>query len=268
MLTQRTGIGSEIRARVGSGIGRAGVAARQAANRVLRVVFPPQCLTCDATVGEDGALCASCWGDTPFVAGLVCDKCGIPLPGQDEGVTVLCDDCHHIARPWGRGRAVLMYGDKARRIVLGIKYYDRHDTIGPAGRWLARAAAPMLRADTLVAPVPLHRWRLFRRRYNQSAQLSAALARASGTDHCPDLLIRPRHTGSQDGRSRTARFENLAGAIIAHPRRAALMAGRHVLLVDDVLTSGATLAAATGACFAEGADAVDVVVLARVGHRE
>ncbi|WP_333828884.1 ComF family protein [Pararhodobacter sp.] len=236
--------------------------------RALRLVYPPQCLTCDAAVGEEGTLCPSCWGETPFIAGLVCDKCGIPLPGQDEGEVVLCDDCHRIARPWGRGRAALLYGDKARQIVLGIKYYDRHDTALPAGRWLARAAAPLIRADTLVAPVPLHWWRLFRRRYNQSALLSAALARTAGLDHCPDLLIRNRHTGTQDGRTREGRFANLSRAISVHPRRAGLLAGRHVLLVDDVMTSGATLAAAAEACFSQGADAVDVVALARVGRNE
>lgn len=245
-------------------VGKAGAAAA----RALRLVYPPQCLTCDAAVSEEGTLCPSCWSDTPFIGGLVCDKCGIPLPGQDDGRPVLCDDCQHVARPWGRGRAALMYGDKARKIVLGIKYYDRHDSALPAGKWLARAAAPLIRADTLVAPVPLHWWRLFRRRYNQSALLSAALARAAGLEHCPDLLIRRRHTGTQDGRSRAGRFTNLAGAIVAHPRRAGLLAGRHVLLVDDVMTSGATLAAASEACFAQGADAVDVVALARVGRNE
>lgn len=240
----------------------------EALARVLRLVYPPQCLTCDASVGEEGTLCAACWSDTPFIAGLVCDKCGIPLPGADDGVPVLCDDCQHIARPWGRGRAALMYGDKARKIVLGIKYYDRHDAAQPAGRWLARAAAPLIRPDTLVAPVPLHWWRLFRRRYNQSALLSAALARAAGLEHCPDLLIRRRHTGTQDGRTRDGRFANLVGAIAAHPRRGAMLNGRHVLLVDDVMTSGATLAATAEACFVQGADAVDVVALARVGRHE
>ena len=241
-----------------------GARLRAAATGALRLVYPPQCLTCEAATSEEGTLCPTCWRDTPFIAGLVCDKCGLPLPGEDEGAPVLCDDCLHLPRPWGRGRAALLYGERARRIVLGIKYYDRHDAAAPAGAWLARAAAPLIRPDTLVAPVPLHWQRLFRRRYNQSALLGAALAGRIGRAHCPDLLLRTRHTGTQDGRTRDGRFDNLAGAIRVDPRRVALVEGRHVLLVDDVMTSGATLAACAGACFAAGADAVDVVVLARV----
>ncbi|KPQ06894.1 MAG: putative amidophosphoribosyltransferase [Rhodobacteraceae bacterium HLUCCA12] len=249
------GLGQRLTARAGA-----------VATRALRLAYPPQCLTCDADVATEGTLCPACWQITPFIAGLVCDGCGTPLPGADEGVAVLCDDCHHIARPWGRGRAVMIYDDKARQIVLGLKYRNRHDIAAPAGRWLTRTAAPLIRPDTLVAPVPLHWWRLFRRRYNQSATLSAALARATGLAHCPDLLVRRHHTGTQDGRTRDGRFANMAGAINAHPRRSGLLAGRHVLLVDDVMTSGATLAAAADACLAAGAQGVDVVVLTRVAR--
>ena len=231
----------------------------------LRVVYPPQCLTCDAPVSEEGTFCPACWPDVPFIHGLACDKCGLPQPG-DSATAVLCDDCLATARPWGRGRAVLLYEGGARRLVLGLKYADRHDVAAPAGRWLARAARPFLREDSVIAPVPLHWWRLFRRRYNQAALLAAALAHETGGTYLPDLLVRRRHTGNQDGRSRADRFANMQGAIVARPARAPAIAGRHVLLVDDVMTSGATLAAAAEACFVAGADAVDVIALARVGR--
>lgn len=237
-----------------------------AARACLRALYPPQCLACPERVDTEGALCPACWRGTDFVDGLACDACGLPLPGAADGERVLCDDCRTLARPWGRGRAALAYAGKGREMVLALKHRDAHHLAAPAGRWLARAAAGLIRPDTLVAPVPLHRWRLFARRYNQSALLAAALARAAGRAHCPDLLVRRRATPSQDGRSRAERFVNLREAIAPHPGRAARIAGRHILLVDDVMTSGATLAACTEACFRAGADAVDVAVLARVLH--
>lgn len=233
---------------------------------VIDVLYPPTCLACDASVSESGTLCPRCWGDTPFVGGLVCDGCGTPLPGDPQDGPVQCDDCLRIARPWNRGRAALTYGAVGRKLVLGLKHGDRHEIAGPAGRWMARVAAPLIRADTLVAPVPLHRWRLFQRRFNQSALLARSLAQAVQRPLCPDLLVRNRQTTTQDGRTREGRFLNLTGAISAHPRRAGMILGRHVLLVDDVMTSGATLSAAAEACFAAGADDVDVVVMARVLH--
>ncbi|MFC2969952.1 double zinc ribbon domain-containing protein [Acidimangrovimonas pyrenivorans] len=230
----------------------------------LHLVYPPQCLICDALVTTDHGLCGPCWRDTPFVAGLVCDKCGAPLPGEAGDAPVHCDDCLTIARPWERGRAALLYRDNGRALVLRLKHGDRHDLATPAAGWLAQAAAPILAPGMLVAPVPLHWLRLLRRLYNQSALLSAALARMTGLEHCPDLLVRTRATPSQEGRDRDGRFANVARALAPHPRRAERMAGRHVLLVDDVMTSGATLAAAAETCLGAGAAAVSVAVLARV----
>ena len=156
------------------------------------------------------------------------------------------------------------YHDNARKLVLALKHGDRIDLARPASAWMARAAAPILEPGMLVAPVPLHWLRLLKRRYNQAALLSAAIARLAGLDHCPDLLQRRRNTGSQDGLNRDGRFSNMADALTAHPRRADRIRGRHVLLVDDVMTSGATLAAAAEACIATGASNVSVLVMARV----
>ena len=241
---------------------------RRAARAVIDTLYPPHCLACEEPVQDPGTLCGPCWAQTPFIEGLACDRCGLPLIGDASDGAALCDDCLTVARPWSQGRAVLRYGDGARRLVLGLKYGDRHDIAAPAGRWLARKAAPLIRPDTCVVPVPLHRWRLFRRRFNQSALLARALARTLHLPMVPDALIRAQFTGSQDGRSRSARFANLHGAIHAHPRRMKHLTGRSVLLVDDVMTSGATMAAAAEACFAAGADRVDVVVLARVEHED
>lgn len=230
----------------------------------VRLIYPPQCLTCESLVTTDFGLCPRCWRETPFIAGLVCDCCGAPLPGDDPGHPVQCDDCLAIARPWSRGRAAMLYRDNARRLVMAFKHGDRLDLAKPAAGWLKRAAEPLLAPDTLVAPVPLHWLRLIRRRYNQSALLAGQLARLAALPHCPDLLIRRRNTRSQEGRDREGRFVNVAEAIRANPKRLWQMEGRPVLLVDDVMTSGATLGACADACLAAGAARVDVVVLARV----
>lgn len=230
---------------------------------LIRVLYPPQCLGCGAFVEEDFALCPACWSDTPFITGLTCDLCGTPLPGESDA-PVACDDCLTVARPWDRGRAALLYKGNARDLILKLKHADRMDLAPAAARWLHRAAAPLFRPGMIVAPVPLHWLRLLRRRYNQSALLSARLAALAGLPHCPDLLLRTRRTPPQDHRDRDARFRNLTGSIRAHPRRLPLLKEREVLLIDDVMTSGATLAAATEACLAAGANRVSVAVLARV----
>lgn len=229
----------------------------------LQVLYPPRCLACGVVVDSDHGLCSACWRDTPFVDGLCCDLCGVPLPGHSD-VAVQCDDCLTVARPWNQGRAALEYRDIGRKLVLGLKHGDRHDIVRPAARWMARVARPILRPDMLIAPVPLHWLRLLRRKYNQSALLANALARETGLACCPDLLLRHRHTPVLDGKGREARFATLDAAITLHPRRRHRIAGRAVLIVDDVMTSGATLAATAEACRAGGASHVAVLVLARV----
>ncbi len=229
---------------------------------VVRLIYPPQCVACGETVASDFGLCGPCWRDTGFITGTVCDLCGLPLPG--EGEAAICDDCLMIGRPWQQGRAVFLYKETGRKLVLGLKHADRIDLARPAGDWLHRAVKPMLQPGMIVAPVPLHWWRLFTRRYNQSALMSGRLAKLAGLAHCPDLLQRIRPTGTQEGRNREARFGNLSGAIRVHIGRADRVKGAHVLLVDDVMTSGATLTACTEACLAAGAAHVSVCVLARV----
>ena len=231
---------------------------------LLHLIYPPQCLTCGARVTSDFGLCGDCWGDTPFINGLVCQHCGVPLPGEDRQADVLCDDCLTIARPWTAGRAALLYKDNARKLILALKHGDRLDLARPAAEWMFKAAVPMLVPNMLVAPIPLHWMRLVKRRYNQAALLSSRIAKMAGLDHCPDLLQRNRNTGSQDGLSRDGRFANMSAALTLHARRTAKIDGRHVLLVDDVMTSGATLAAGAEACIAAGAIGVSVLLMARV----
>lgn len=228
----------------------------------LRLVYPPRCTLCGVAVSEEFGLCGPCWRETPFITGLACDLCGAPLPGE-SAAAVHCDVCLVTARPWSQGRAAMRYEGNGRRLVLALKHGDRHDVAHPAGKWLARAAVPLLGPDTLIAPVPLHWLRLLRRRFNQSALLARALARETGLPMVPDLLIRHRHTPSLKGLDRIARHATLDAAIRVNPRHLALVQGARLLLVDDVMTSGATLSAATQAAHAAGADSVCVLALAR-----
>ncbi len=243
---------------------------RTMAGRLVNALYPPTCLTCPTLVEQHGTLCPTCWRATPFIFGTCCDLCGVPLPhsgSQMADAAPICDDCLTTARPWEQGRAALLYGERARRILIGLKYYDRQDHAPVAAAWLARASQPMIRPDMLLAPIPLAWLRLVKRRYNQAALLSRFMARRLALEHCPDLLVRTRATGTQDGRGRAGRFANVEGAFAPHPRRAHLIRDRHILLVDDVMTSGATLAAASEALLAAGAASVRVSVLARVTRR-
>jgi predicted amidophosphoribosyltransferase len=233
---------------------------------LVHAVFPPECLNCGARVEGDFALCGTCWGETPFILGAACDLCGLALPGQSgAGERLICDECHRIARPWERGRAVMGYSGVGRTLALGLKHGDRAEVARAAGPWLARAAVDLMEGDPLLVPVPLHPVRLALRRYNQSAQLALSMARETGSEVAVQALRRIRATPTQDGRDRHGRFANLADAIAPHPRHGGALKGRAVILVDDVMTSGATFAAAAEACRSAGATHLRVLALARVG---
>ncbi|GKY86431.1 ComF family protein [Sinisalibacter aestuarii] len=229
----------------------------------LAILYPPQCVSCGEPIADDHGLCGKCWAETPFITGHVCDACGAPLPGESDGAADLCDDCIATARPWSRGRAALIYTGNGRRMVLQIKLSDRLDLVPPAAGWMARAGRELISPDMLVVPIPAHWMRIFARRYNQAAELARALGRKTGLDVAPTALIRPRRTEKQEGMGREGRFANMHDAIRPHPKRGTVLRGRRVLLVDDVMTSGATFAAASEACYAAGAKDVLTLALAR-----
>jgi predicted amidophosphoribosyltransferase len=232
--------------------------------RALSLIYPDQCVLCPELVETAGGLCASCWRDVAFLRGLVCDSCGVSLPGDDDGSPVYCDDCLATSRPWEKGRAVFSYRGAGRRLVLALKHGDRPDLAVPAAAWLEHAGRPVLRSEALIVPVPIHWTRLLKRRYNQSVELGRALSRKTDLDFCPDALVRVRRTPIQDGLGVEQRFANVVDAIEPHPKRLDRLKGRDVCLVDDVMTSGATLGVATEACLDAGARRVSVLVLARV----
>lgn len=231
---------------------------------VIRAIYPPQCVACDALTDADFGLCGACWSQTAFIDGLVCDSCGGPLPGDDDGARVLCDDCMTIARPWDQGRAVFAYSGVGRRLVLGLRHGDRTDLVPSVARWMAQKTTKMSMLDPVIVPIPLHWTRLLKRRYNQSALLAQAVGKVLNQPVCVDALLRPKKTKPLDGHTRDARFATLADAITPNPKRVDLIIGRNVLLVDDVMTSGATLAAGSESLQSIGAKNVSIVTLARV----
>lgn len=221
-------------------------------------------MSCGELTKADFGLCGSCWRDTPFIGGVVCESCGMPLPGEADGHRIECDDCMKTPRPWQDGRAALLYDGKARSLILALKHGDRPELARPAARWMAQAGRDLFRDDMLIAPVPLHWSRLLKRRYNQSALLAQHLGRETGLEVCVDLLVRRLKTPVLDGKTAAERAETLSDAIVPHSRRLHRMQGRDVLLVDDVMTSGATLAVCARACLAAGANHIFVLALARV----
>lgn len=234
---------------------------------MLDAVLPPLCLGCGEIVEAPGALCAACWQGFSFIAAPQCACCGDPF-AEHLGDAALCVAC--LARPpkFRRARAALAYDTPSRRLVLPFKHGDRTDIARACGGWMARAGAELLVEADLIAPVPLHWRRLLTRRYNQALLLARALVRAAppGVEHrlAPDLLRRHRWTGSQAGLKAKERRRNVREAFDIHPRWAAGLAGKTVLLVDDVLTTGATAEACARVLQRGGARHVDVLTLARV----
>lgn len=203
------------------------------------------------------------WTRVRFIDAPACDGCGLPFD-FDQGESARCPTC--LARPaaFDRARAACLYDDHSRDLILKLKHADRTDLAPLFARWLGRAAGDLLEAADVIVPVPLHRWRLLSRRYNQAAEVARRLAALTGVRYGPDLLVRRRATQSQGGKTAVGRRRNVAGVFAVPNGWRRRLDGRRVLVVDDVLTTGATAEACARALKAAGASGVDVAVIARV----
>lgn len=242
---------------------------RSTGRLMVDLVLPPRCLGCGTVVDAQGTLCVRCWERLNFLGPPWCMRCGRPFElaahahaGADEDT--LCGPCLAEPPPFDRARSVLAYDDASRGLVLKFKHADQIFAAAAYGAWLARIGADLLREADMLVPVPLHRRRLFARRYNQSALLALAAGRVTGIPVRPDLLVRRRPTRSQGSLTRQGRHRNVAAAFAVRPSRGGQVAGRTVVLVDDVLTTGATVSECVRVLKRAGAQRVHVLTLARV----
>ncbi len=234
------------------------------ATLVLDTVFPPVCMACRKPTSAVGTLCAPCWSGVRFIERPFCERLGTPF-AQDLGAGLLSPQA--IADPpvYRRARAVARFEDgPIRQMIHRLKSSDRMEMAEPMGRWMARAGAELFDEANLLIPVPLHRGRLARRRFNQAALLTKVIAKLSGLPADLFALERVKATPPQVGFSRSQRALNMQGAFRASPEGAMRISQRNIVLIDDVLTSGATTNAAARALLRAGALSVDVLVFARV----
>jgi ComF family protein len=229
----------------------------------LDAALPPLCPSCREPLGDGTGLCAGCWSKLALIEPPYCARLGIPFD-YDAGPGLLSMEAIADPPAYDRARAAVRYDEIARELVHAYKYGDRLDLAPLIGRWMARAGQELLKDADALVPVPLHWRRLWARRFNQSAALATEISRLSGVPVQHDALRRARPTTQQVGLSKAQRAENVAGAFRVPAEAKGQIAGRRLVLIDDVLTSGATADTCTRALLRAGAGHVDVLVFARV----
>lgn len=230
----------------------------------LDLVLPPGCMACRAAVDQPGCLCAACWSRLVFISRPFCDRLGTPLAYESEGAPAISPAALADPPAYGRARAVALFGDVARDLIHALKYSDRLEVAQPMAQMMARAGDDILADAQALVPVPLHAMRLWRRRFNQSAALARGIGAEVDVPVQTGWLARQRATIPQVGLDRQARASNVAGAFMVPEMMRGEVRGRSIVLVDDVLTTGATIDACAKALLRAGAARVDVLVFARV----
>jgi ComF family protein len=234
----------------------------------LDLVLPHTCPSCEQPVAARGLFCAPCFGRITLISKPLCQCCGVPFGSEYQaGRGSLCVDCGTDRPEFGRARAAFLYDAQSRGLVLGLKHADRTDLARTLAPFMVRAGRELLADAELLVPVPLHRWRLIGRRYNQAALLAHEVRRLTGRPVLVDGLLRRRPTQSLGHMGRGDRARELAGAFAANPDRTAAIKHRQVLLIDDVMTTGATARGCAKQLLAAGVSRVDVLTVARVGHQ-
>jgi ComF family protein len=230
---------------------------------LVQTVLPPTCLACRKPAGASGGLCPKCWQGAGFIERPYCERLGTPF-SYDSGGPLISPAAFAAPPAFDRARSAMRFSDVARDLVHLLKYGDRLDLVKPFARWMTSAGGEILcEADALV-PVPSHWTRLFQRRFNQSAELARAISRQSKVAVIDDVLARVRATPPQVGLARDERAKNVHGAFSIEKAARPKVKGKRIVLVDDVLTTGATANACARVLRRAGASRVDVLTLARV----
>lgn len=233
---------------------------RRVGGAILDLLLPPRCLKCGAEISGEGALCAECWRGIAFLQPPYCSRCGLPFE-VDLGADAICGACAREGPLYAHARAAMQYDEASRTLVLAFKHGDKLQLAPALGLFMRHAGAELLAGCDIIVPVPLHWTRLFARRYNQAAVLAHAIARSGGPPVAADLLQRRRATPSQGRSGRAERRRNVRGAFAL--KRGSNVIGRRIVLIDDVLTTGATVTECARVLLDSGAKAVDVLTLAR-----
>lgn len=231
--------------------------------RAADLVWPPRSLVSDEIVDRPGSIEAACWTQLTFLGAPCCACCGFPFETETEAAA-LCAACLADAPAFATARAALAYDDAARKMVLDLKRGGRRDGLQAFGGWMARAGGEALAEADFIVPTPLHWTRLLERRFNQSAWLTQAVGRACGRRVAVDALVRRKRRRSQGGLTANQRQRNVQGVFAVAPQWKARVAGRIVVLIDDVFTTGATAEACAKALLRAKATRVHVLTLARV----
>lgn len=234
---------------------------RLATRHVVDFALPPRCPGCGVITPEPHSFCLRCWSALRFLGRPCCERCALPF-SYEEGEGALCGACLSQPPPFDRLRAAVAYGEIARKVVLRLKYGSRPGMAETIARFMARHLDDGARP--LLVPVPLHRWRIWRRGYNQAALIARSLARTHGLEMQLDLLERVKPTPPLKAMSARQRAQTVRGAFRVRPEAKVQVKGRHVLLIDDVYTSGATVSACARLLKRAGAARVDVLCWARV----
>ncbi len=228
----------------------------------VNLVLPPQCISCRTRLADLG-LCAACWCELGFIEAPLCDRLGLPFD-YDPGDGIISAAALAYPPSYTRARAVVRYDDVARKLVHRFKYKDGLDAAPLFAALMKRSGRDLFEGCDIIVPVPLYRSRLWLRRYNQAAVLAIEIARTTGLGYEPQLLDRVRKTRSQVGLNASQRRRNVSGAFAINESAFERVSGKRVLLIDDVITTGATIEACSKALLRGGAEVVNVLAFARV----